>query len=159
MIQRIQTVYYTLAILLLAIPLMGMNIVSFSTADWSQAVTFYGNRGTEAAEAAELVPLPDLPLYLLNLIIIILLLIAILSYKSLKRQQFLGKIALWSAAIAILVLGFAVFNFYQYMRVLKPVVEVGAGFWMVLFSIPFILLGNGGVRKDRKLLDSLNRLR
>jgi len=159
MIQRIQTVYYGLAVLMLAIPLMGMNLVSFSTASWSQEITFFGNKDIQAAMDSDLAPLPNLPLFWLNVVLIILLLLIIASYKNLKRQQSLGRITFWATGITILVLGFAIFNFMNFTRVLKPEMHIGVGFYMVIAAFILVFLGNQGVKNDRKLLDSLNRLR
>lgn len=159
MIQRLQTVFYLLAIIMLAIPLMGLRLVSFSTGSWSQDITLFGNRGTADAIEAELDPLPDLPLYWLNLIVILLVAITIFSFKNLKRQQLLGKVSLLGCLMTFVVFGCAVYNDYQFTRVLKPFVDLGIVLHMTIAAVLFILLGNWRVRKDRNLLDSTNRLR
>jgi len=144
---------------MLAIPMMGLKLVSFSTGSWSQDITLFGNRDTTEAVASELDPLPDLPLFWMNLILIFILLITIFSYKNLKRQLFMGKVAVWGTLITFLVFGYVIYNDYQFTRVLKPFMDLGVVLHMLVAAALLILLGNWRVRKDRKLLDSLNRLR
>jgi len=159
MIQRIQTVHYLIAIVLLAIPLLGFDLFSFSNSEATQHVTFFGNELTEDGSEFSGYQLPNLPFYWLNLAGILLLFITMLSFKKLKAQFRIGRFTVIFLFISLIILCVALYAYAQYLSVIQPNVMPGAGFYLFAASIIFVLFGNSGVKKDRKLLDSLNRLR
>jgi hypothetical protein len=158
MIQRIQTIYYTLAILSLAIPLAGMTILTVYGPEMTRGITLFGPEAADGL-ASESLRLPALPMFLGNLIVILMLILTIFSFKNLKRQASIGRITL--IAYALLIVGFCVISYFlsQWAVLHKMITAFGLGFYFMLPGILFVLLGNRGVKSDRKLLDSLNRLR
>jgi hypothetical protein len=167
MIQRRQTVYYFIAIIALIIPMLGFALVTFSVPQpgtteplWTQRITLFGNEHVvEQIEQANIQAINSYPLYLLSLIVIILLLVTIFSYKNLKRQAYLGKISLWATVTTIVLYLLFIFNFYQYTRVLRPFMDLGLVMHFTLAAGIFIVIGNRGVRKDQKLIASVDRIR
>lgn len=87
---------------------------------------------------------------------------AIFSYKKLKIQLMLGRIAL--VVYFLLLVGWIIEGSF-----IVPVATAGTtgaaetllgpGFFIFAAGLVFLVLGNNGVRKDKKLIDSLNRLR
>jgi len=159
MIQRIQTVFYTLAILALALPMANMEIFSFANEDMTLSVTLFGTASDELIENGRQFPIPQLPLFLGNLLVILLLLITIFSYKNLKKQAKLGR---FTMIIYLLVMaGLCVMGYFlsQWLIAFRMSLMPGIGFYFMLAAIVFIWLGNRGVKSDRKLIASLDRLR
>jgi hypothetical protein len=158
MIQRIQTIYYTLAILSLAIPIAGMTILTVYGREMTRGITLFGPEAADVL-SMESLRLPALPMFLGNLIVILMLILTIFSFKNLRRQASIGRITL--IAYALLIVGFCVIGYFvtQWAALHNMTVAFGTGFYFMLPGILFVFLGNRGVRSDRKLLDSLNRLR
>lgn len=198
MIQRIQTVYYAIAISLLVWISLGQEIVSFDlsaegyTENVHLTVNSFGidanatlDLTTEEVKAFEkhitetgavfsmeeqqLSWKNTIPVYILFSVIALLTLIAILSYKNQKRQLRLGRIAFFlnllvTAGLFVLIMMIPsslqeTATQFMYADTIEAKRSLGLGFYLLCASIPFIFLGNLGVRKDLDLLKSLDRLR
>jgi len=198
MIQRIQTIYYLIAITLLAWVSTGENIVSFKidaqnyveTVDMNvNSKGIYANATlslTESelkefekhitstgasfdAEGSKLSWTNTIPVYFLFLIIAFLILIATISFKNQKRQLRLGRIAFFLSILVLIGLftlimiipGNLAETAQNYMSDDEVNVNrsLGLGFYVLCATIPFIFLGNIGVKRDLDLLKSLDRLR
>lgn len=167
MLQRKQTVFYLIAIVALLIPLANFSLVTFTKVaedgnqaiPWEQRITLFGNEGAESAQAAGIDAISDMPLFILNLVVVLLLVVTIFSFRKLANQARLGRISLYATLISIGVLAFAIYNDYQYTRVLKPFMDLGLVVHFFVIAVLFILAGNWGVRSDQKLLASVDRIR
>lgn len=198
MIQRIQSIYYLIAVVLFILVSFGQEIVSFtiSGAEFNESIDMHINsHGIQASAALDLTAeeLKDfekhiaetgakfskeettvtwsnsIPVYVLFLAVMSLLVLAIFSFKNQKRQLRLGRIAfiltlLITAGLFILIvlipsqLGETASNFMT-AESIDTKRSLGLGFYLVCATIPFIFLGNLGVRRDVDLLKSLDRLR
>lgn len=159
MIQRIQSVYYGLAIVALLVPMLGMDIFSLATPTIFHHVTLFGNEAELLSPDATGLTIPQIPLFWGNLLVVVLLLITFFSYKNLKRQAMLGRFTILVYAAVIVVLGILGFVYTGLLIGYEAAMAPGVGFYCIVIGILLTLLGNRGVKKDRKLLDSLNRLR
>ncbi len=159
MIQRAQTVYFVIAILALLIPLAGMDLFSFGNGQVTQHVTFFGVEVSEGGTVPDELLLPSLPFFWLNLACVLLLVVTIFSFRNLKGQRRLGRFSLIIIFLVLVVFCVAAYYYGQFLLAFQPIMSIGAGFYCVLASILFVLLGNWGIKRDIKLLDSLNRLR
>lgn len=154
MIQRIQTVYFFIAILLVSIPLASMTFFSYTINAIEFHVTAFGIENMTKPEV-------DGKTYFLPMLAIALLLFsAIFSFKNRKRQITLSWLAM------VLNISSAAWMATMSFTDAKACTECetsGAtpalGFYLYIAAFIFILLGNLGVRKDKKLVDSLDRLR
>ena len=159
MIQRIQTIFYLIAFLLIALPLIGMEIFSFSNEDLTYHFTLFGYTRELFAGKVMAFNMFQLPFFWGNLLLMILLIMALITYKSLRLQLRLGRFAL-SVYLVFMILVFVAIYFYSSLLVgLKVSMHIAPGLYMIIAGIPFVWLGNRGVNKDRKLLDSMDRLR
>jgi hypothetical protein len=145
MIQRIQTVYLIIAILFIASPLSGLEILSYIIKDHEVSKNVYSFHLLEKNEQE-----PSY-YYLLNILLSLFGFYVMMSYKNLKRQLMLSRIFMGSILFAcsmpiILAIG-------------RSALMPGIGFYLFLSSIIFVLLAIRGINKDKKLLDSLHRLR
>ena len=159
MIQRIQTVYYLLAVLVMALPLAGLELFSFSNKKVLQSVNLFGSDSHLVLSKGKLFVLPQLPLFWANLVVIFLLLLTILMFRKLRLQARLGRFTLAVYGLTIIGISVVAYFFTQLLIAFQASLTFGIGFYLMLSGVLFILMGNRGVRKDRKLLDSLNRLR
>jgi len=198
MIQRIQTVYYLIAVVLLVLVSFGQEIVAFtiSGSELNEKIDMnVSSKGIHASatldltteelkefekhiietgaqfsiEESRIMWSNAIPVYVLFLAVMSLLVLAVFSFKNQKRQLRLGRIAfilnlLITAGLFILIvlipsqLGETASNFMT-SESIETKRSLGLGFYLVCASIPFIFLGNLGVRKDLDLLKSLDRLR
>ncbi len=154
MIQRIQTVYFLLAALLVATTLFGTDLFAYHQAGEFHASAYKLFRGTEGFKKVDF--------WMLSVIQIIFAIMIIFSFKMRHRQIFLGWILLLLNifSTAWMVLG-AVAEPMQCTACNEPATNLSFGvvFYTHAVVFIFVFLGIRGVRKDKKTIDSLNRLR
>ncbi|ASS49105.1 MAG: hypothetical protein A3D31_04755 [Candidatus Fluviicola riflensis] len=159
MIQRIQTIFYLVALLIVALPLLGMEIFSFSNEDVTYHFTLFGNTRELFATNPLVLDMIQLPLFWGNVILIVLLLFTIILYKNLRLQLRLGRFVLMFYLVFIIGLFVAIYFNYTLLKITDVNVNIGSVLYLMIAGIPFVWLGNRGVNKDRKLLNSMDRLR
>src|SRR5690606_3844893 len=136
MIQRIQTVYLTIVIILGA-------VLPFFLDPTSDVV---GNKA-----------FADGPIWVLLAFVgsAVLALIAILLYKNRKNQFVLNRLNM--------ILNLFLLGFFVYRSLSLPgettVSEKGIGMLIPVFSIVFLALANRAIKKDEDLVKSVDRLR
>jgi hypothetical protein len=145
MIQRIQTVYLIIAIILIAIPLSGMEVISYSVKN--EPVS----RNVFALNFIKEDRIESSYFFLANIILSLFGFYVIMAFKKLKKQIALAKILIG------LVLFYSVLPIILALSgdMLKP----GMAFYLSISSVIFIFLALRGMNKDKKSIDSLNRLR
>ncbi|MNV19025.1 hypothetical protein D3C71_1098680 [compost metagenome] len=154
MIQRIQTVYFLVAALLVSATLFGTDLFSFFQVNEAHATAYHLYRGEEIVTKTDF--------WMLSLIQIIFALMIIFSFKMRHRQIFLGWILLVLNILSSIwiVLGATV---HSTKSVAYPEdgtnLTFGFAFYVHAVAFIFVFLGISGVRKDKKMIDSLNRLR
>lgn len=159
MIQRIQTVYFLIAALLIATTLFGTDIFSFHQVKDMHASAYKLVSGGWA-EKNEVVR--KLDFWMLSLVQIIFALMIIFSFKMRHRQIFLGWILLVLNILSStwIVLGANVHSAECKMcKESATDLSFGVAFYLHAAAFIFVFLGIRGVRKDKKTIDSLNRLR
>lgn len=153
MIQRIQTVYFLIAALLVSTTLFGTDLFSFYQINDVHASAY------SLIHAGEV---EKMDFWMLSLVQIIFALMIIFSFKMRHRQIFLGWIllALNILSSAWIVLGANVHS-TQCDECPDPATDLSFGvvFYLHAVAFIFVFLGIRGVRKDKKMIDSLNRLR
>lgn len=191
MLQRIQTIYYAIAVICLLLLTLGMDVFTFKGVEQdSYSITaHYNSYGVqvEGTSSENLSPeklsqlqeylggdkgelassfsksILNLPLYIVSILVLLLALGAIFSFKNYKRQIRLGRMAFFFALLSLLTT--AIF-FYIAGGKLEDLVgeegltkNIGFAFYALALSVAFLFLGNIGVRRDQKLISSLDRLR
>ena len=157
MIQRIQSIYLFISVLFLGSLLTGLTILNFSTVETSSKFNVFGLFWKNNADVSHK---PDLtlPYYILLLVLILMHLVTILNFKRLKNQL---KLAQYSflfyviCGLALLIFWLAgselVFNDVK--------VTPGIGMFLFLGGIPFSFLAVKAIKKDKALIDSVDRIR
>lgn len=137
MLQRIQTIYYLVAALLLAVPFMNIPLFTIGSIDR----TIFGQDKQSSTD------------YILLLVLLVVMFAIIFSYKNRARQITLSwfTIVLTTLALVWFYIG-AITNNAQH-------VSIQIGFGLIALSLFFQRMGLRGVKKDKKLIDSMDRLR
>ena len=137
MLQRIQTIYYLVAALLLVVPFMNIPLFTIGSIDR----TIFGQDKQSSTD------------YILLLVLLVVLFAIIFSYKNRARQITLSwfTIVLTTLALVWFYIG-AITNNAQH-------VSIQIGFGLIALSLFFQRMGLRGVKKDKKLIDSMDRLR
>ncbi|MCE3295539.1 MAG: hypothetical protein K0R65_1253 [Crocinitomicaceae bacterium] len=157
MIQRIQTLYLIISIICLAAVSFGMAVLNMEDTGFHGFVSAYGK--TILTHEGETQAVLFRPLFIIPLVLILLCAWTIFSYKKLKFQLQLGRLTflLYTFTLAMLLL---------YNEIAEPITKgvetvytFAPGFYVFTAGLPFVFLANLAIRKDKKLLDSLNRLR
>lgn len=159
MLQRIQTLYLLGSVICLSIVLFVKNSIMdfFGTGTIERYhFTLYGifNQEKEPLNSSF-----NLPFYIVAFILIGLILFSIFSYKNLNRQSLLIKISI--GLYSLLILGIVAIFFLNDIKIenVAANVIIGPGFYIVGMGLPLLFFANNGIKRDKNLLDSLNRLR
>ena len=141
MIQRIQTLYWTVAILLV--------ILVFLVSD----VMVYQLEGENFSFKSGVM------FIFFSITFILSVLLAIINFKKVKKQLQLAKISLVINGLLIIYL-LTIRFFGNKILFFNPLtLKTDIGFYLILITFPLSFLAYSGVKRDKSLLDSLDRLR
>lgn len=145
MIQRIQTIYLLIAIVLVALPLSGIELMSYAVKDESVSMNAFSLRFLNENKIESSL------YFLMNIFLSLFGFLVMMSYKKLKRQLNMAKIyiglILFACSMPII------------LTIGRSDLKLGFGLYFCLSAIIFVFLAIRGISKDKNLLDSLNRLR
>lgn len=154
MIQRKQTIYFFIALLLVISPLLDVPFFTYSNGTTGFEVGVFGIQNN-------LKPTLESRIYYWPIILnAVLLVTVIFSYKDRKRQITFAWLALLlnlTTTVWILTDSISYSMECKICQPSNPIPQLG--FYLFISAFIFILLGIFGVRKDKKLIDSLNRIR
>lgn len=153
MIQRKQTLYFLVALILVLLPLIGTSFFNYFS---EEGMEYCYNAFNFKQVGSGPVILHEGFEWILIIIISVILFLAIISFKNRKRQIQLGWIAF---TLNVLTSAIIIFHAFLFESAHKTEVSLEMTFFAFASAFLFIFLGIQGVRKDKKLLDSLNRLR
>jgi len=152
MIQRIQSIWFFLAAISIALLLM-IPIVSKVVNDseyWVNTMGLFQQTNGAIATVDTYIPLT-----ILTIASAVMLLVTIFSFKN-RTQQ---KRAAFASLILILVLSILTYNYLGQLPGGLEGVSYKLGAFLPLISIIFIGLGVRGINNDEKLIKSADRLR
>ena len=157
MIQRIQTLYLAIVIILLSLVSFGMEIISFASETVTYSLTSYGILSYD--ESGTLTGSQSYPLYISSFALIALAFLSIMSYRNLARQLRLARMTFY--IYFLLVFALFLFSIFGSSHVAEGELQrqLGLGYFFFIAGLPFAFLANLGVKRDKNLIDSLNRLR
>ena len=160
MIQRIQSIYYILAMICLSLLLSGMEIFRFVGSKTYYVFSAFGlESGNVNDPQGNLQPLSKMPFFLTLISFILFIFIALMGYKNLTRQFKLARtiffiyLLLIVSLVIFAIMGGGMLSADETKR------ELGLCFFLFVLGFPFCFLAQLGIKRDKKLLDSLNRLR
>ena len=155
MLQRIQSLYLLIAVILMAL-MLGMTYAEIAGADGD--IYSFNSMGLTgpAGETAEVV-LPAWPQFILVVILAVLLLISIFLYRN-RRLQI--RICVYSIVLEFGLLGLMYYYFITAVRSME--VAEASFYFPVLIPVLVIILiylAFRGIRKDDILVRSLDKIR
>lgn len=158
MIQRIQSIYLLIAIALL---LFGTFTSSwFALANSAQDAIFNaGGIDIFTKGSDQMIEHKAVPFFIGTLILILLSLATMLSYKNIKLQMKLGRLNF--VVYLLFILGLTIWSFTgeSMLNGEFPDRSFSFGYYSIVCGFPFTYLANIGIKRDKALLDSLNRIR
>ena len=156
MLQRIQTIYFSLVIICLGVTCTGMEFFRFVKGTEFYSFSVYG---IQKGIGNDLSMHKSMPIYITVIGLCLFAFMILMSYKNIKRQL------KWARGLFYIYLLMVIF-FLAYSTIGKGVYfennasqELGLGYLFFVAGLPFSFLALIGVKKDKNLLDSLNRLR
>lgn len=187
MIQRAQSIYYLIAIVSLIFVTSGATIFSYNSSNQSGngfyfKVNSYGIQVSGEMDEINFKQITNdsfrayfdedgqitkttyhkFPFYIFSILLTFILTITLLRYKKRETQLRLGRLSFFIAFMGFL---FITISFYLVKSSLEeftgsPLInKLGLGFFLFVFVVSFTFLGNLGVRKDIKILKSIDRIR
>lgn len=158
MIQRIQSVYLFITLICLGFVSFGTPIFSYLSTTMRYEIDAFGVTQTAEADGS-FVDFDAFPGYLVGIGLMLIALVTLISFKDLKRQHRFGRMLFYTYFIVIASV-IVLINFGS-DRVAADISgrEMALGFFLLVIGFPFVFLANTGINRDKKLLDSLNRLR
>jgi amino acid transporter len=160
MLQRIQTIYFIIAMLLFGSLFGGLNFLRFESSDGEiSTLDIFGRSSYYATEHGEkYVSSEMIPLFIFGMGMILLLFITMMSYKKIARQLNLARLSmLLNAFFLVLFVAWSTYLFFDAPADWTNSVEIG--FYLLCCTLPFTYFAYKGVLKDKLLLDSIDRLR
>lgn len=161
MIQRIQSLYFALNLLLLGSFFSGISWMKFENkaAKTIESLSVFGWKTYSLAEGKEtLLKVQPQPLYVAIALLILILFLALMRYKNPRKQLGIARFAL--LVNAFLLLAFVVWTTYLFSSAPKASNNsVGLGYYFLCCTLPLSYFAYRGVLRDKMLLDSLDRLR
>ena len=156
MIQRVQTIYLFLAIICLGSTCLGFEFFRFVQSNEAFSFSVFGIESLKEASSSMF---KSIPIYLSVIGLCLFLFMTLMSYKNLKRQLKWARSCTFLYAVFVLAsivfyyAGGGILAEGEYLR------ELGLGYALLIAGFPFCFLAQLGIKKDKKLLDSLDRLR
>ncbi len=189
MLQRIQTVYFTIVAVGLIWISFGATIFSFQLekkqeVDVNISMNVFGTiadgtidlkKEDESKNMQQFLklksqtnrlaasPIVSFPFYLISIFLSMLALAVLLSYKKLETQQKLGRLSFVTLLVGLIIVTVI---FYATRGQLNGMLEgllvksrLGIGYYLLIVATAFSFLGNLGVKRDLDLLKSIDRIR
>ena len=162
MIQRIQTVYLALVLILSILLLSGISVGHIRTESQGRTESYVYKAGTVQKESTgERVPLNANTFLIVELAVVIVTAgISIFVYRNRLLQIKLGKFNLFVNFILIAILFF--YTESELKNVLPgqtPVISYSFGAYIPLLNVILLVLANRSIKKDEALVRSADRLR
>ena len=159
MLQRIQTIYILILIVLLFIAPF-FSFTQFNLEEGNILFLATGMKGDITILDSFVFPNYVITGYLVSVSFSILMLV---NYKKRSRQMRYGKLLYLIISITLCYMLIESYNLKNLIDSLENVVFVGQtfhiGFFLLVSSFPFLFLANRSIKKDEDLVKSLDRLR
>ena len=158
MIQRVQSLYLILSMISISILLSGVEIISFTGVKVKASLSAFGISKTDVLSNQNITE-QTFPFYLSIIGLVLYMFILLMRYKDLKIQ--LKMIRRLFLIYLLLIISFLCFSIYgsKVINESDATTSIGMVFIYFIIPFPFIFLAQIGIKRDKKLLDSLNRLR
>lgn len=157
MIQRIQSIFLLSTIVLLVILSFGTPLLSFQSLDFKYVLSATSLKKINVD--GTLIQTDSIPFYFVSLALIVLTFFSMILYKNLKRQLSLVRLTTLLYFIAMVALGFMYFLGKYFTGEETDQVSFSFGFYLFISGFVLLLLASAGIKKDKKLIESVDRIR
>lgn len=158
MIQRVQTIYLGIMIILVSIVAIGSPLFSF--VNETSRFTFNSWGVTEySVTSGKILGTSTFPLFIGLISLVLLTFICLMAYKNINRQFKLGRTVFFLYFLSLTAIFFLSIWGGGLVEAKTTSREMSLGYWLFIIGFPFSFLANIGIKRDKKLLDSLDRLR
>lgn len=158
MIQRIQSIYLVIVIILLSVVTSGVTIFRYVTENVVYKLNSFGFNGYDKV-SDKVVELNSYPVYISTIALAMLAFLTLMSYKNLARQLKLARMTFF--IYLLLTIALVVFSLIGGDKLIEGEFkrELASGYLLFVAGLPFAFLANISIKRDKNLIDSLNRLR
>jgi len=160
MIQRVQTIYFAIAALILIYFSTGASILGFQGNDLTYVLQSNQLIGSTQGNAGALVS--SQYFFVGSIIAALWTIFVIISYRNLTKQLSFARVGsfIYLAFIAVIALThFIASSLAEDLTVTEHPVSYKFGFYLLILGYVSYLLGMRGIKKDKKLVDSVDRIR
>lgn len=158
MIQRIQTVYLTLAFVAIAL-LFAFPLAQFFSETGAYVFSVNGLKNMVPGDANAFNPIIFLPLIIVVVGLAFLLLFTIFQYKNRSFQVKLTSIGVLAAIALIMGIFFLYIPMIEKKINIIPDYRKAFGIYLPLVALVFLVMANRAIKRDDKLVRSADRLR
>lgn len=158
MIQRVQSIYLGLCILALTSLFFGVSIVDFSSASMKYEISAYRWSKIDPNTGEILKSSLHFGIAIVS-VLIVSALVTLTQFKNLKKQFKLGRSLFFTYFVVLLFATLFVSFGSSWIDGEIETREIGLGYLLFVAGFPFTFLANIGIKRDKALLDSLDRLR
>lgn len=158
MIQRIQTVYLSLAFIAMAL-LFAFPLAQFFSETGAYIFSVTGLKNMVPGGANAFIPMIFLPLIIVAVGIALLSLFTIFQYKNRSFQVKLTNIGVLSAIALIMGIFFLYIPMIEKKINIVPDYSKAFGIYLPLVALVFMVMANRAIKRDEKLVRSADRLR
>jgi DMSO/TMAO reductase YedYZ heme-binding membrane subunit len=131
----------------------------FSFISETSKFTFSSFGITEYSLDGKFIQTETFPIFVGTIALVLLSFLCLMSYKNINRQFKLGRLVFFIYFLSLLsIFLLSVFG-DRLLDVSSSSREMGVGYFLFIAGFPFSFLANIGIKRDKKLLDSLDRLR
>ncbi|MCB9197955.1 MAG: DUF4293 domain-containing protein [Flavobacteriales bacterium] len=152
MLQRSQTIYLILAVIVMALTLF-FPFAIYPVGETEVNFNLYGVSQNEAKASVWF------PYYIVISLMIALSIFSITQYKNRKRQLNLGKINYLLILIIVVMLFVDASSVATKLGIEETAIRYQVGMYLPVAAFAFTFLANRGIKKDEELVKSVERLR
>ncbi|MCR9174326.1 MAG: DUF4293 domain-containing protein [bacterium] len=160
MLQRIQTYYLGIIIIIQVVAISGMDFIRFYSEKYVYTLNAWGVSINPSDKVQYFSTSSGymVPVFIGFISLALLAFLCIMSYKNLDRQLKLGRTLFYLYFVSVVsVYLMAAFGDRWIDEGVKSQ-EVGLPYWLFICGLPFAFLANTGIKRDKRILDSLKRL-
>lgn len=157
MIQRIQSAYLLILMILLSVVTCGVELFAFTNDEVRHSFSAFGI--TTYDKAHKVIETQSMPIFIGLIALIMLAFLCLMAFKNLARQMKLGRTVFFIYLLFVITLVVLAMSGASMVPEGEWKRELGLGFYLFVAGFPFSFLANTGIKRDKNLLDSLNRLR
>jgi hypothetical protein len=158
MIQRIQTLYLSLAFIAIAL-LFAFPLAQFFAENGAYVFSITGLKNMVPGDPAAFSSMIFLPLIIVSVGIDLLILLTIFQYKNRAYQIKLTHIGVLASIALIMGVFFLYIPMIEKKINIVPDYSKAFGIYLLLIALVFMVMANRAIKRDEKLVRSADRLR